>query len=334
MLYDRTCKMIYDMASYRVRYRKKLFKVHSSSIAPSEPSVLSAIISRKLIPNKNPYLIPGRFICPLVEELRFDTEQELLFGSDKEIISYVDALFESLIYDTLDEETPEFDKRFLRGMEKSEKLSIESNFKTTQDQIYNALLGYIPLAVYRAIQDTEEMLGMDLSDELLDPQFFKIYNEEVYPSIFSSAISWLYQSRGNRLAFLTAFKQFVDNHNYFEDLNRDLYLFVKNDLVKIIDPGDSPYNYGNKIYNILIKAYDEYSTNMLNSEVREEEADKYLRSNLSEANTYAYRLKLIQDKIDKADKVHVLSGLQNKWSEQIVEQQAKKKIRQTSVKKK
>lgn len=121
--YQKSCEIIYDMLSSRIKERKIQLKLQNKDICPSaDVNLISAIIHNRRNEKKNKYLIPNGvkgtyisenttpFIDVIAKNLKFNSTVEMLRGSYEELESYAGHFFFQLVKEALvdeDEETKE-----------------------------------------------------------------------------------------------------------------------------------------------------------------------------------------------------------------------------------
>ena len=101
--YPLTTDFIFSTCAKRLKERKLSLRLTDSEITAGEydRKVINRIINATRTRN-NPYLIPPVYIKPLVENLRFGSEAEMLWG-DINDEGFIETLFCHLVNDVLDE---------------------------------------------------------------------------------------------------------------------------------------------------------------------------------------------------------------------------------------
>ena len=304
-MYENTVNMIYQMASQRIKTRRDVMKLKSRSLDNYEPSTVSALIHNKIYPKKNPFLIPYRLVKPLTEWLEYNTAQDLLYGEADEIEAYIGPLFISLVKESLLSE-PIIDGRFLRGVEKKDKKAIRSQYMKMKEDLHNALTDYIPYAVFGVELDLLQDYPPDVVDGVIEPRLLKNYDG----GVDEEAIYHLYLSGKISDKFKEAYYEFIKNHQYFEDINRDLFFFMRDVVMKIIIKFADTYGYGDKVKELLSHSYREYLAKTSNSDAPKNYIVKYVAA----TNDYVYKLFKIQDQEDrKKGKVDLIQDSIHMW---------------------
>ena len=102
-MFEETIELIYEVIATRIKTKKDILKLTNKEIITyGDDALVSHIIKNKRLSNKNPYLIPKGKVADIVDNLKFDSEKDLLWGTDEEIKHYLKYFFLLLITEALE----------------------------------------------------------------------------------------------------------------------------------------------------------------------------------------------------------------------------------------
>lgn len=259
-MYEKTVEFLYNMISIRVKNARKNLGLKGKDVlideTPDGANLISAIEHNRKNPKKNRYLIPTTYISIIQEKLQFHSICHLLFGTEKEILSYSGKLFEIMILESLEQDTP---------------------FKNL---IMEALTEDSAFAINRFITEFVNEHGTFLANLYIDNRILNKYSD--YDTILIQAIAYLYNNQDIKYVYEDALIDFFRNLDSTIKLNKRIKEFVENTLIPIITRDANYkqiYDIGNKIYNELSNTYNE-------SFVREIDSYDIDRAHLPELENY------------------------------------------------
>lgn len=293
--YQTIAEFFYQKASDRVKKRVTESKLTYAEILPPDPKQISRIVNNKPVRN-NPYLINnsalqttyvgdgiGEMIpCGLIPSLNFNSEKDVLWGTDEEITNYISELF-YLLWNEVCLKSTQFDS-----------------------ELY--LCDYIPYAKY----STYWKIFFD-NDTINDPRFsFAEYNGKMlnFPAMFfgiredtviknidsarNEALIFLYNKC--KKTFLSEFITFANATTSFHMLNKTIKnVLVEKTFLPMLEkyrPNSS--SLGLRVRNLI---YDDLSYNACLVSNRQIENAEYIRHLVKASQDYILQLEEIQNRI-------------------------------------
>ncbi len=232
MEFTGTKDLIYKNCSIRIAEKIKEENISYRKLYPPNPKIIGHILKCQINKKRNPYLIQNAVLCEIKDKLNFDSNQEILWGSHKEIAFYLPIIFQHLIFDLL---------------------SPSSEYK---DKIDNILCRYVPYARYSAyyhlLFETESPIpGFEPSLLYNVNEFDMRMNIE---AMTDKAIVHLFLLCKNN--FFQLFLTFTDSHDTFRSWDNDLKKWVDKYFIKMLESYAPTSNaLGTRIRNIINSDY-------------------------------------------------------------------------------
>lgn len=265
---EKILDFFYEKGARRIKLRIKELKITYEDICETDPKQISWIVNNKRTKN-NRFLICDTVLYGIKTKLRFANEQEVLWGSKKEIENYLPDFFK-LLWDELPDKNSEYqiDKDFI-------------------------LYDYVPYAensVYYGI----------LSNFEYNDSFFALYgkpdvdilrNQEIFKQ---EAFNYLYLKCAKE--FKKIFDEFCSATNSFHKIDK---VFKKEfidtvfiNLIKKNIPDES--SLGLRVKNIIENDLSQ-SADLIIKHRKTGQFDEMKKRLLNAASTYALRLEEIQN---------------------------------------
>lgn len=202
-----TSEIVYRNCAERIRLRIEEKKIKHKDIHKDDPKIISRIINYKINNKKNPYLIQFAVLCNIRENLDFKNNQEILWGTPKEIIEYdLPLMFQNIIRDIL------------------------SSSSDIRNEVRDILCGYIPYArhssLYQLLSETESpMIEFELSS---------LYNiDEVFVDAKTDeAITYIYSLCEDK--FKEKYLEFTDSLDSFSRWTIKMAEWIEDEFMKIL----------------------------------------------------------------------------------------------------
>ena len=236
-MYEKTCELLYEMISARIRTRRADLKLTNKQICPNaDPLIISAIVNNTRNNKKNFYLIPDGtrgtnssidrtpLINVIASNLKFNSISELILGNDKEITCYSGKLFSQLVLDTLSYTPIETDNKI-----KPRIAELNATMLHNKDLIDSILFNYIPYAKKSIFYDLNEKYG-DITLYLCDGKLIADVDDCIYEQRL--AISRLFNITKDE--FINSFHSIFINQPNTTKLNRRLLNYVTNDFIPML----------------------------------------------------------------------------------------------------
>lgn len=212
---------LYDNCAYRIRRKMEEMNrarsengqkpLKAKDFLPSDRAMFSRIINKR-ITSRNAYLIQYATLCELYETMNFKNNQEIIWGSEEEIESYLPVLFQFILFDLLEPTS------------------------SMHDEIHKLLCSYIPYARYSAYRQ----IFFDHCVNTKSTSFDSLYHFDEYSlgecieSITSDAIQYIYDLCHKEL--LKSFLEFTKENDSFSYWDSKMMKWINNELRSILSP--------------------------------------------------------------------------------------------------
>lgn len=189
----------YSKATNRIKAQYEMaHQPKYGDILPTNPKLLSYILNCKTTTKNNPYLITDGAIYALLNSdyFQFNTESEILWGNEEEILSYIEDLFVLLWHEYI-----------------SSSIEIDSEYYQCD---------YLPFAKHFVIKNTI----VNENNEFIEV-LFQTSKEDIllnYETVSYDAIKYVFKK--NKNWFISEWLKFVSETKTFTKLNKIIDSFV------------------------------------------------------------------------------------------------------------
>jgi len=241
-MYEQSCKLIYDMISQRLVYRRKHLGLRYADIHP-DANMLCAIAHNRRHPKKNLYLLPERALWPeshgegisqIAKHLGFNSDNELIWGNYYEQQAYSGELFKALLAD-----------------------SLVSDDQTIANEVYAILEEYIPFGQSRFYADFCANYRGEIPIEYLIKETDRTEYLSDYDFYKNTAIARLYGKI--QCEFAAAFNSFHSAKSDTLKLDKALGQFFKTEVLPLIRSTITDDSIGTDVKTIMLRNQERVS---------------------------------------------------------------------------